>query len=239
MSGWALVEKEFLSLLRGWRLVAFLTATAILASGFIFLISTEQKAALPKVNIEAAGFFISLQIILCLGLFASDMVSSSSRDGTLQLYLLLPRRRISVLVAKFVPPILSYFIGIAIFSIIVGSIPNGTAFMETWWALVAVDTLLFFALLFLVSFISVSSNGTSGPITALVTLMLLLFFSPFNPLMLAFLNPINPFAYGYDLIKDLSNGTLDNSMPAGVLVVIMLVFAALSFVMMARKEVTE
>jgi ABC-type transport system involved in multi-copper enzyme maturation permease subunit len=239
VSGWALVEKEFVSLLRGWRMVAFLAATAILAAGFIIFLTTTQKAALPKVNIEAAGFFISLQTVLCLGLFASDMIASSARDGTLQLYLLLPRKRRSVLLAKFVPSIICYFLGIAMFSLIVASIPNGTAFMEIWWATVAVDTLLFFALLFLVSLISVSSKGTSGPITALITLMLLLFFSPFIPINLAFLDPINPFAYGYDLIKDMSNGTLDNSMPAGVLVVIMLVFAALSFFVMARKEVTD
>lgn len=239
MSGRALVEKEFLSLLRGWRMVAFLAATTILASGFIFLITTEQKAALPKVNIEVAGFFVSLQIVLCLGLFASDMISSSAKDGTLQLYLLLPRKRRTVLLAKFVPPIVCYFIGIVMFSVIVVSIPSGTAFLKLWWANVAVDTLLFFALLFLVSFISVSSNGTSGPITVLVTLMLLLFFSPFIPINVAFLDPVNPFAYGFNLIKDLSNGTLDNSMPAGVLVAIMLVFAALSFFVMARKEVTE
>jgi len=239
MSGWALVEKEFMGLLRGWRLVAFLAATAILASGFIFLITTEQKAALPKVNIEGAGFFMSLLIVLCLGLFASDMISSSAKDGTLQLYLLLPRNRRTVLLAKFLPPILCYFIGIVMFSLIVVSVPSGTAFLKLWWANVAVDTLLFFALLSLVSFISVSSNGTSGPITAFVLLMMLLFFSPFIPINLAFLNPINPFAYGHDLIKDLSNGTLDNSMPAGILVVIMLVFASLSFLVMARKEVTE
>jgi ABC-type transport system involved in multi-copper enzyme maturation permease subunit len=239
MSGWALVEKEFLSLLRGWRMVAFLAATGILATGFILGLTTEQKGALPNINMEIAGFFISLQMVLCLGLFASDLISSSAKDGTLQLYLLLPRKRRTVLLAKFVPPVVCYFIGIVMFSVMVISIPSGTAFLKLWWANVAVDTLLFFSLLFLVSFISVSSNGTSGPITAFVILMLLLFFSPFIPINLAFLNPINPFAYGYDLIKDMSNGILDNSMPAGVLVIIMLVFAAMSFFVMARKEVTE
>jgi len=239
MSGWALVEKEFMGLLRGWRMVAFLAATGILASAFIFLITADQKGFSPAQNIETAGLFVSLQIIFCLGLFASDIISGSAKDGTLQLHLLLPRRRSGILAAKLVPPILFYLIGMAFFSLVVVSIQNSPAFLKLWWARLAVDTLLFFTLLFLVAFISVSSRGTSGPVLALVLLMLLLFFSPYLPMKLPFLNPINPFSYEYDIVSDLSNGTFDNSFPAGILAAMLFIFAALAFIVMERKEVAD
>lgn len=239
MSGRVVVEKELLSLLRGWRIPAFLAATGILASAFIYLISADQKGASPAANIETAGLFVSLQIIFCLGLFVSDIISGSAKDGTLQLYLLLPKRRTGILAAKLVPPVLFYLVGIAIFSLIVISIPSSAAFIELWWARVAVDTLLFFTLLFLVALISVSSNGTSAPVRALVLLMLLLFFSPYLPIKLPFLNPINPFSYEYDLMSDLSNGTFENLLPAGILATMPVVFTVLAFFVMERKEVTD
>jgi ABC-type transport system involved in multi-copper enzyme maturation permease subunit len=239
MSGRALVEKEFLSLLRGWKMVAFLAASGILASAFIYLISADQRASSPAQNIETAGLFVSLQIVFCLGLFASDIVSGGARDGTLQLHLLLPRRRSGILLAKLFPPILFYFIGAAFFSLVVASIQNSPAFLELWWARLAVDTLLFFALLFLVALISVSSRGTSGPVLALVLLMLLLFFSPYLPMKLPFLNPVNPFSYEYDVMSDLGNGTLENPSPAGILAAMLFLFAALAFILMERKEVAD
>jgi ABC-type transport system involved in multi-copper enzyme maturation permease subunit len=239
MSWWSVVEKELLCLLRGWRIPTFLAATGILASAFIYLISADQKAASPAANIETAGLFVSLQIIFCLGLFVSDIISGSAKDGTLQLYLLLPRRRAGILAAKLVPPILFYLVGIAFFSLVVASIRNSTAFLELWWAKIALDTLLFFTMLFLVALISVSSNGTSAPVMALVLLMLLLFFSPYLPIKLPFLNPINPFSYEYDAMSDLSDGRFDTLLPAGVLAIMLVVFATSAFLVMRRKEVTD
>jgi ABC-type transport system involved in multi-copper enzyme maturation permease subunit len=238
MSARALVENEAVRLLRGWKVCAYLCLTLVLATFLLILIATaDAKRETPMQNMSLIGPFVDLQLIFCLAIFASDTFSSETHRGTLQLYLLLPQKRSKILGSKLVLPVVFFYMGLTIFTILFAFIPNSTGFWKLWAAMIGVDSLIFFALLFMTVFISIMLKG--GGATALVTsiLMLFLFVWPFQTD--STYGGVNPFYVGASVMKDLWDGALDSWWPIITLGLVLALFAALSHVAITRKEASE
>jgi ABC-type transport system involved in multi-copper enzyme maturation permease subunit len=238
MSVPALVGTETLRLLRGWKATIYLALTMVLAVALtIILATTNANHETPMQNMNIIWPFACLQLIFCLTIFASDAFSSEASRGTLQLYIMLPQKRLKILLSKMVLPVIFFFSGLAIFSVAFTFIPYTVGFWKLWAAMVCVDSLLFFALLFTTILISIVLKGMGA--TALVSsvLMLYLFIWPYQTA--ATFGSVNPFFVGASVMKDLWDGALDTPMPLVSACLISIWAFALAYYALSRKEVSE
>jgi hypothetical protein len=233
------VEREAASILRGNKIVAYFTLVGILAFTFIYVLSDEFKFAPPSENIITAGLFFLLMMIFCIVLFIADAFSGDIRQGNAHLFLLAPRKPVSVLISKITIPILLFYLSVIFFSVFLFVVPNSGAFMKLWLARILVDTLLFFTLLFFAVVISITLKPTFAPMLTVTVLLLFLFLSPYTHITIPVLNYINPIAAESEIMHDFSDGKIENLSPVYILVVILAIFMAASYLRITRMEVKE
>ena len=238
MSFRALVGTEALRLLRGWKASIYLALSLVLAVAVTVILGTgDPNHETPMLNMGTIWPFACLQLIFCLTIFASDAFSSDAGRGTLQLYIMLPKKRITILLSKLVVPVIFFYAGIAIFSVAFTFIPYSTGFWKLWAAMIGFDSLLFFALLFSTLFISISLKGAGAPILVSSILMLYLFIWPYQTA--ATFGSVNPFFVGASMMNDMWDGALDNTLPILNFILLTAGAFALSYYTLARKEVPE
>jgi len=238
MSFLALVGTETLRLLRGWKATIYLVLSMILAVALtIILATTDANHETPMQNMNIIWPFVCLQLIFCLTIFASDAFSSEASRGTLQLYIMLPQKRLKILLSKMVLPVIFFYSGLAIFSVAFTFIPYTMGFWKLWAAMVGVVSLLFLALLFTTLFVSIKLKGASATVLVSSVLMLYLFIWPYQTA--ATFGSVNPFFVGASVMKDLWDGALDTPMPLVSTVIISIWAFALAYFALSRKEVPE
>jgi len=238
----ALLEREMVVLLRGWRVAAYLVLVGILAFAYAFSLTAQVGSGSPMDNSIHGGVYILLLTLFCVGIFGTDIFFAKAESGTNTLNLLFPKKRTTVLLSKLLPTVFLYLLGLLVFSLFFLALPNPPAFYKLWGARLLMDTLLFFALLFLAVVVSIKAKSMTGSTLTISTLFVFLLFSPyilFHFVQVPYITYVNPIALEYEAILDLNDGGVENLAPFLVLFGFLLLFAGLMLYALRRMEAKD